>query len=180
MALTNTNIAGPFVVGDRKVVFFDADFDNSYPTGGESLTAADLGLNTVHSLFAEPAGGYSFEYDHANSKLKVFGTLTGTVTINPASLAAGAVANETVTVTGLATTDVVAVRPPVTIEAGIHVLSSDVSAANTLRVRVFNSTAGTVDPASASWTYVVQGRKEVLNATDLSAVLDVRVIAWGQ
>lgn len=52
-------------------------FDNNYPTGGEPLTAADLGLGTVIFCDVEPVPGsattaYVTEYDYANSKVKVF------------------------------------------------------------------------------------------------------------
>jgi hypothetical protein len=42
MGLTVTPVK-VFVNGDRKEAFYDVTFDSSYPTGGESLTAADLG-----------------------------------------------------------------------------------------------------------------------------------------
>lgn len=46
-------------------------FDNSYPTGGESLTPRELGLNVIDFMEIESAGGYMFQYDHANQKIKV-------------------------------------------------------------------------------------------------------------
>lgn len=47
----------------------DITLDNSYPTGGESVTAANLGLVSI--IWAQPASadGYTFEFDHANSKI---------------------------------------------------------------------------------------------------------------
>lgn len=51
-------------------------FDSSYPTGGESLTPADLGLTTIEHLVAvadtATAAGYGFMYDDANEKLLAF------------------------------------------------------------------------------------------------------------
>lgn len=47
-------------------------FDNSYPTGGESLTPRELGLNVIDFMEIESTGGYMFQYDHANQKIKVF------------------------------------------------------------------------------------------------------------
>ncbi|MFN3652610.1 MAG: hypothetical protein ACK47B_23785 [Armatimonadota bacterium] len=55
--------------GNRKSVIADITFDNSYPTGGESLTAADLGMNTLDHVTPGAATGYVAHYDHANSKL---------------------------------------------------------------------------------------------------------------
>lgn len=53
-------------------VIADITFDSSYPTGGESLTANQFGLNTLDFVLPAPAGGYVLEFDHANSKLKAF------------------------------------------------------------------------------------------------------------
>jgi hypothetical protein len=50
-------------------------FDSSYPTGGEAVSAVDLGFpsgTTVHAVIFDNAGGYSFAYDHANAKVKAF------------------------------------------------------------------------------------------------------------
>lgn len=69
MALTISKVAS-YVTGDGRTVVFDATFDDSYPTGGESLTDADMGLGVeVRTVTAEPAGGLYFEYDYTNSKL---------------------------------------------------------------------------------------------------------------
>lgn len=50
-------------------------FDSSYPTGGESLTSADLGFEDVAAnlfVICPPRNGYSFVYDGTNAKLKVY------------------------------------------------------------------------------------------------------------
>lgn len=74
MALaTVDNLLGSFVVGDRRVVIADFAFDSSYPTGGESLTPANLGFTSrIDFLFAEPKSGYNFVYDRANQKLLAY------------------------------------------------------------------------------------------------------------
>lgn len=46
--------------------------DSSYPTGGESLTPADLGLSTIKFLAASANAGYVPEYDYTNQKLKLY------------------------------------------------------------------------------------------------------------
>jgi hypothetical protein len=78
MALTISN-QKVFVVGDRKESHADVTFDSSYPTGGESLTAADLGfdgeLNYVSGGVAVKSDGtlaVLVAYDYANSKLQAF------------------------------------------------------------------------------------------------------------
>lgn len=70
MGLTITKIRR-VNAGSCKVGVFDVDFDSSYPAGGESLTAANLGFNTVDLVICAPKSGFSFDYDYTNSKLKV-------------------------------------------------------------------------------------------------------------
>lgn len=69
MALTITIIKRSNI-GGAKAVVADIDFDSSYPTGGESLTAANLGLDTVSLVLASPKSGFTYEYDYTGSKLK--------------------------------------------------------------------------------------------------------------
>lgn len=69
MTVTVTQVGSQHSVGDLRAVIADVAFDSSYPTGGEPLTAANLGLNTLEFVLVEPAGGYAFEYDHANAKI---------------------------------------------------------------------------------------------------------------
>lgn len=50
----------------------DIQMDSSYPTGGEAITPQQLGLNVIDFVLASPAAGYIAEFDHANSKLKMY------------------------------------------------------------------------------------------------------------
>lgn len=48
-----------------KLHLVELAFDSSYPTGGEPLSFRDVGFERSIDFFsAEPAAGYSFEYDH--------------------------------------------------------------------------------------------------------------------
>lgn len=47
-------------------------FDASYATGGEALTADDLGLSSIDFVSVEPASGYLFEYDYTNAKVLAY------------------------------------------------------------------------------------------------------------
>lgn len=78
MALTLTRVRqGDTVFGNKKVKTRDVVFDSSYPTGGESLTAAQVGLKTIvaaipHGAFRKTSDGSTavlVSYDHTNSKL---------------------------------------------------------------------------------------------------------------
>lgn len=44
----------------------------TYPTNGEAISAAKLGLGAVDFVLPSPAAGYVFEFDHINMKLKAF------------------------------------------------------------------------------------------------------------
>lgn len=78
MALTLTQVERRTVFGDRRVHIFDVTWDSAYATGGESLTAADLGLSRVDLVLCEPtvaADGltsYQTAYSRANETLQLF------------------------------------------------------------------------------------------------------------
>ena len=51
---------------------FNLAFDSSYPSGGEALTPAMVGLSQIHSFqVIGNDGGYLFSFDNDNSKLQV-------------------------------------------------------------------------------------------------------------
>jgi hypothetical protein len=64
----------PFVHG-KKIGWVDITFDSSYPTGGEAIAATDIdGLTASIDvlLFFSDSGGYVFDYDDANDKIKAY------------------------------------------------------------------------------------------------------------
>lgn len=72
MGLTVRKVSS-FVTGDRRTTIADVTFDNSYATGGESLTRAMLGLGlSLDSVHAASASGLIFSYDYVNQKLQAF------------------------------------------------------------------------------------------------------------
>lgn len=73
--------------------------------------------------------------------------------LDPASVAATSVADQTFTVTGLTTDDTVFVNPPA-MTAGMNVGYARVSAADTLQVRFHNTTAVAIDEAAADWRII--------------------------
>lgn len=79
----------------------------------------------------------------------------GQVTIDIASISAGAVVESTVTITGAVAGDTVILNPPAALEANVCYVGCFVSAADTVKMRVFNPTGGAIDPASASWEYCI-------------------------
>jgi hypothetical protein len=77
----------------------------------------------------------------------------GTVAIDPASVAANAVADQTFTLTGAVVGDTLILNPPSGINAGLAVLEYYVSAANQITIRFHNTTGSPIDQASGNWTY---------------------------
>ena len=72
MAITITQRSGDPVNfgGTVRYSTLTIALDNSYPSGGESITPASLGFSQFDVVMAEPTLGYNFEYDHTNNKLK--------------------------------------------------------------------------------------------------------------
>lgn len=89
---TITRIA-KFVPGATREVIFDLQMGTSYPTGGEPLTAAQIGLDDIYFLEAAAALGTVLEYNHSTGKIKAWRQ----------GAAANAVMNEVANATNLST-----------------------------------------------------------------------------
>jgi hypothetical protein len=70
------------------------------------------------------------------------------VTLSPASVANATAAEQTFTVTGVQTGDFVNVSKPTT-QAGLGIVNSRISAANTLAITFMNTTAATITPTAS-------------------------------
>jgi len=80
-----------------------------------------------------------------------FGTVTSD---NPASIASGAEGTAVLTVTGADTGDIVFVTARALI-AGLAIAEATVTAADTVSVKLVNTTAGALDDAAASYDYIL-------------------------
>tara|TARA_R100001460_G_scaffold43303_1_gene79592 strand:+ start:106 stop:432 length:327 start_codon:yes stop_codon:yes gene_type:complete len=61
------------VPGNIKYVIKDITFDDSYPTGGESLTATQLGFEELYIiLISQKSDGFVVQYDYTNEKLEIY------------------------------------------------------------------------------------------------------------
>ena len=60
------------VVGDLRYADLSLAWDSSYPTGGESFTPADAGMDTFHVVSAHQKSGYTFEMDYTNNKILAY------------------------------------------------------------------------------------------------------------
>ena len=61
-------------------------FDSIYPTNGESLTAAQLGVTSLSYVKADDTDNCTFVYNYTSSKLKAFVRTTGEEAANHANL----------------------------------------------------------------------------------------------
>ena len=74
MALT-VSLTGDWMAssGSQRATSGTITFDSSYATGGESLTAANVGLGTISFIeFNQGSSGYTFAYDYSTNKVKVY------------------------------------------------------------------------------------------------------------
>lgn len=189
MALTIAKSAEVFNAGGYKARYYELEFDSSYPAGGEAWDlSADF--DSIIGAFFESEDGYTFKITSkdapASSKVQAFQALKKfSAAVNPASLATDAVNSTAVTVTGVAATDeCVSVQAAAALEAGIVFQSARVTGANEITVEVSNTSAGTVDAASATADFYVRKANgagyEVTDTTDLSTVTKVGVLVIGR
>jgi len=76
-------------MGDRMCQVIDVTGDTSYPTGGSSLTPAQLQMSEIHLLDPQPplSGLRLYKYDYTNKALKAFSAF-GTEVANTTNLTA--------------------------------------------------------------------------------------------
>ena len=86
------------------------------------------------------------------------------ITLSPALVAINTTAEQTFTVNGLQVGDHVVVQKP-TAQAGLGIVGSRVSAANTLAITFSNNTAGTITP-TASQVYKILVSRADTTITD--------------
>lgn len=77
MALTiaNVNAYADDVWGRHRIRLVTVTFDNSYPTGGELFTPANVGMSQIDAVFvsSDHTPAYNVAYDYVNQRLVVSG-----------------------------------------------------------------------------------------------------------
>lgn len=87
----------------------------------------------------------------------------GEVAVNPASIAAGAEGDTVVALPAgtAAAGNVLLMQPPATLEAGLYLRRAWVSATDQITLTLRNETAGAIDGANLTWTYVLMSHREI-------------------
>jgi len=94
------------------------------------------------------------------------------ITISPTSVGPNTTAEHTFTVNGLQLGDFVEMNKATT-QAGLGIVNSRVSAANTLAVAFVNATAATITPTASEIYYCDVVRPENLNSSSNSALSQI-------
>lgn len=110
---------------------------------GDILTSSVTNGDTTHA----PTGDAVFDYVAAR-------TLTTVANLNFPNVVANTTEALNMTVTGAAVGDSVALGPPSGVNAGF-VWNAWVSAADTVRIKLFNTTAVDINPPAADWRATV-------------------------
>lgn len=77
-------------LGGSNMVVASIPFDSSYPVGGEAISPKTFGLDTIQAAIPGAAGGYLFEWDYANNKIKAFTpTAAASASVTPLLLSYG-------------------------------------------------------------------------------------------
>jgi hypothetical protein len=166
MAMESVGAASAVNVCQTGVLFdslapYTAGNDQYLSTTAGAHTATRPALTTTLTITQRI--GKALATDTIAFNLVQFGPvlLRANVTYDPASLATVLARSDTVALTGLLTTDLVRVHQGAPLtgtgwDTGLVVQGADVSASDTLRVRLINPTAGALDGASITFAAYVE------------------------
>ena len=141
----------PFLDPKRKAGKFTTE-----DIGTDTLLAVDIAAGAVGiEELAANAVETAKIADDAVTGAKLWNNIrVGTVSVNPPSIAATTSATFTVTLT-CAATDKIILIPLSTIEAGLIFQGANITAANTVTIRLYNYTAAAVDGVALDWAYIL-------------------------
>jgi hypothetical protein len=102
----------------------------------------------------------------SGSGIPFYGICFTQVTISPGAISANSSQDVTVTMPGLAASDVILSVSYLTLAAGVDIGNARATAANTMKVTFQNSTASPVTPATATYTVCVARPENTLGGPD--------------
>jgi len=115
-----------------------------------------LSTDTTYTLPASaPATSAAWLQSDNTGAMSWRPVLYGTVSVDPPSINANTSTTFTITITGVQTGDLVFLTPPSTLEGELIFQGANVTAANTVTIRMRNVTGAAVDGASLEWSYMV-------------------------
>ena len=123
-------------------------------TDGEAIAGALISETTIEGVDITASNAVSVGALQVGDNDTVYGIEFGTVAIDPASINATSRGATTFTLTGAATTDIIIVNPPSTLNDDLIFAGAAVTAADEVSVYLYNPTAGSIDQASATFSYV--------------------------
>jgi hypothetical protein len=88
------------------------------------------------------------------------------LSVNAASVGSSTSAEQTFTLPGIATSDIVVQVTKPSLTAGLSIGNSRVTAANTVGITFVNSTASPIDPAAETYTFIVMRPEKVPGGPD--------------
>lgn len=153
------------VFGKQRVVSFDITPDTSYPTGGYSFTAANLGWSELKGATViggnSTSGGYKLHYDTTNKKLMVFRQAG----LTPAGTNGSSTVTGNAVVVGGAVGEAIGINP----DTNAGVLSKAAATNRTIPIATFLGASLTAPAQTFTGTAVAAGALvEVANAVNLS------------
>jgi hypothetical protein len=115
-----------------------------------------LSANTTYTLPASaPATSAAWLQSDNTGAMSWRPVLYGTVSVNPPNIVANTSTAFTVTITGVQTGDLVFLTPPSGIEDGLVFQGANVTAANTVTIKMRNVTGTDIDGDPRTWSYMV-------------------------
>jgi hypothetical protein len=164
MGLSYSQLAEGYFGGGLKYRLLDVTFDSSYASGGEPLSGAEFGIDSVLAILLgtvdQDSAGYIVQYDKQVGKLRVFQsagfTPAGTVSAHshPLSLKNAAVADGATT----------------RVNAGTNLLGANTGSDVTVAGGGANGGVQNATPTFAGSAVAQAALSEVAGATDLSAL----------
>jgi hypothetical protein len=136
--------------------FYEAQAHGSGANYVALRAPTSLSANTTYTLPASaPATSAAWLQSDNTGAMSWRPVLYGTVSVDPPLINANTSATFTVTITGVQTGDLVFLTPPSDIEPGLVFQGANVTAANTVTIRMRNVTGTAVNGAARTWSYMV-------------------------
>jgi hypothetical protein len=136
--------------------FYEAQAHGSGANYVALRAPTSLSANTTYTLPASaPATSAAWLQSDNTGAMSWRPVFYGTVSVDPPNIGGNASNAFTVTITGVEPGDLVFLTPPSDIEGGLVFQGANVTAANTVTIRMRNVTGGGINGAPRTWSYMV-------------------------